>query len=230
MKKLLFALLLSTRVIRVISWLNRKRVPIICYHSVTSDAAPVERDPHKQHIPLRLFLSHLDYLQEHYNVISLSWYIKARQDKLRLPDRSVVLTFDDGFKDCYTVVAPHLRQRNLPAAVFIITERAFGRFVPKGESFMSWDQIRELAAAGIEIGSHGCSHLPLPELSLEEVTKELTESRAMLESNVGGGAPIPLPFAECCMSVPAGKLALERAMLDYRQDRLGSQSPAHRQQ
>jgi len=194
MKKLLFALLLSTRVIRVISWLNRKRVPIICYHSVTSDAAPVERDPHKQHIPLRLFLSHLDYLQEHYNVISLSRYIKARQDKLRLPDRSVVLTFDDGFKDCYTVVAPHLRQRNLPAAVFIITERAFGRFVPKGESFMSWDQIRELAAAGIEIGSHGCSHLPLPELSLEEVTKELTESRAMLESNVGGGAPIPLSY------------------------------------
>jgi peptidoglycan/xylan/chitin deacetylase (PgdA/CDA1 family) len=202
MKKLLFALLFYTRVIRLISWLNRKRVPIICYHSVTSDAAPVERDPHKQHLPLRLFLSHLDYLQTNHNVVSLSEYAQARRNNLSLPDYSVVLTFDDGFEDFQSVAAPHLRQRKLPATVFIITDRAFGRFVPKGESFLNWNQIRELAAAGIEIGSHSCSHLPLSELSLEEVTKELSESRALLESNVGC-TPIPLsyPFGQTSASI-----------------------------
>jgi peptidoglycan/xylan/chitin deacetylase (PgdA/CDA1 family) len=202
MKKLLFALLFSTRLVRLVSWLNRKRVPIVCYHSVTSDAAPVERDPHKQHIPLRLFLSHLDYLQTNYNVVSLSEYVQARRNNLNLPDYSVVLTFDDGFEDFQSIAAPHLRQRKLPATVFIITDRAFGRFVPKGESFLNWDQIRELAAAGIGIGSHSCSHLPLSELSLEEVTKELSESRALLESNVGC-APVPLsyPFGQTSESI-----------------------------
>jgi peptidoglycan/xylan/chitin deacetylase (PgdA/CDA1 family) len=202
MKKFLFALLFSTRVISLISWLNRKRVPILCYHSVTSDSAPVARDPHKQHIPLKLFLSHLDYLREHHNVISLAQYVEARVNKRRLPDRSVVLTFDDGFEDFYTVAAPHLNQRKLPATVFIIIDRAFGRFVPKGESFLSWDQIRELAAAGIEIGSHSCSHLPLSELSREEATKELSESRALLESNLGC-SPIPLsyPFGQTSESI-----------------------------
>src|SRR3954465_732647 len=108
MKKSLFALLLSTRVLGLISWLNRKRVPIICYHSVTSEAVAVERDPYKQHIPLKSFLGHLDYLQAHHNVISLSEYVEARRNKRRLPDRSVVLTFDDGFEDFYSVVAPQL--------------------------------------------------------------------------------------------------------------------------
>jgi peptidoglycan/xylan/chitin deacetylase (PgdA/CDA1 family) len=202
MKKTLFALLFSTRVINLISWLNRKRVPIICYHSVTSDAAPVARDPHKQHIPETLFLSHLDYLQGHHNVISLSEYVEARRKKRRLPDRSVVLTFDDGFEDFYSVAAPHLYERKLPVTVFIITDRAFGRFVPEGESFLSWDQIRELAAGGVEIGSHSCSHLPLSGLSREEVTKELSESRALLHSNVGC-APVSLsyPFGQTSESI-----------------------------
>jgi peptidoglycan/xylan/chitin deacetylase (PgdA/CDA1 family) len=202
MKKFLFALLFSTRVIGLIAWLNRKRVPIICYHSVTNDEDRVARDPHKQHIPLSLFLSHLDYLQEHHNVISLSQYVDARRNNRRLPDRSVVLTFDDGFEDFYSVAAPHLCQRRLPATVFIITERAYGRLIPKGESFLNWDQIRELATSGIEIGSHTCSHVPLSELSLEEATKELSESRAFLESNVGC-SPIPLsyPFGQTSESI-----------------------------
>ena len=193
MKKFLFALLYSTRAIGLISWLNRKRVSIICYHSVTDDADRVERDLYKQHIPLTRFLSHLDYLQAHHTVISLSQYVDARRNNLRLPNRSVVLTFDDGFEDFYTIAAPHLHQRRLPATVFIITERAFGRSVPKGESCLNWDQIRELAAAGIEIGSHTCSHLPLSEMSREEVTKELSESRALLESSVGC-SPIALSY------------------------------------
>jgi len=202
MKKTLFALLFSTRVINLISWLNRKRVPIICYHSVTGDAAPVARDPHKQHIPVKLFLSQLDYLQTHHNVISLSEYVEARRNKRKLPDRSVVLTFDDGFEDFYSVAAPHLYERKLPATVFIITDRVFGRFVPEGESFLSWDQIRELAAGGIEIGSHSCSHLPLSGLTREEGNKELSESRALLQSNVGC-SPIPLsyPFGQTSESI-----------------------------
>src|SRR5262252_6390878 len=58
MKKHFFALLHATGIIRAICWLNRKHVPILCYHSVIDGERHINSDPHKQHIPLRLFLEH----------------------------------------------------------------------------------------------------------------------------------------------------------------------------
>jgi peptidoglycan/xylan/chitin deacetylase (PgdA/CDA1 family) len=206
MKKLLFALLYSTRVIDLISWFNRKRVPIICYHSVTSDSAPVHHDPYKQHVQLTLFLRHLDHLQQKHNVVSLADYVQARARNRRLPDRSVVLTFDDGFEDFYSVAAPHLTGRKLPATVFIIIDRACGRLVPDGESFLSWNQIRELAAAGIDIGSHSCSHVALPELSPADAKKELADSHRIL-SNTLGRSQISLSYPFGKASEPISRTA-----------------------
>lgn len=178
MKKFLFALLHLTGVIHVISWVNRKHVPILCYHSVIDSEQHLTSDPHKQHIPLRLFLQHLDYLQKHHHVLSLNEFQLARRESRALPDRSVVLTFDDGFQDFATVVAPHLMRRNVPATVFVITDRAYGNLPPNGESFLTWEEIRELAKSGLDIGSHTCAHRHLPDLSLPEVMRELSESQA----------------------------------------------------
>ena len=205
MKKLLFALLRSTRLINVIAWWNRKRVPILCYHSVTDGAEPVQPDPHKQHIPLHLFLRHLDYLKRKHHVVSLAEFLKARRERHALPDYSVVLTFDDGFEDFYKVVASHLGQRKLPATVFVITDRADGRCVPNGESFLSWDEIRELASSGIDIGSHTCSHPYLPDLSVLDVTKELSESQAAIRSQLGQ--------AQVSLSYPYGQVSESIARL-----------------
>ena len=199
MKKLLFALLRATRVINVIAWLNRKRVPILCYHSVTDGAETIQPDPHKQHIPLHLFLQHLDYLKKKHNVVSLSEFQKATRARQALPNYSVVLTFDDGFEDFYKVAAPHIGRRKLPATVFVITDRADGRFVPNGESFLSWDEINELSSSGIDIGSHTCSHPYLPDLSLLDVTKELSESRAAIRSQ--------LSQAQISLSYPYGQVS-----------------------
>jgi peptidoglycan/xylan/chitin deacetylase (PgdA/CDA1 family) len=199
MKKLLFALLRSTRVISVIAWLNRKRVPILCYHSVTDGAEAVQPDPHKQHIPLHLFLQHLDYLEKKHNVVSLPEFQKATRERRALPNYSVVLTFDDGFEDFYKVVAPHLDRRKLPATVFVITDRADGCVVSNGESFLSWGKIRKLASSGIDIGSHTCSHPYLPDLSLQDVTKELSESQAAIRSQLGQ--------AQVSLSYPYGQVS-----------------------
>ncbi|HJZ79355.1 MAG TPA: polysaccharide deacetylase family protein [Pyrinomonadaceae bacterium] len=183
MKKFIFALLHSAHVTRVIAWLNRTQVPILCYHSVIDGEKHANSDPHKQHIPLRLFLKHLDYLQKHYNIISLNEFQRARRQNLLLPDYTVVLTFDDGFQDFFTVAAPHLTRRNLPATVFVITDRAFGRLPPNGESFLTWEEISQLAASGLDIGSHTCAHPRLPELSLQDVLKELSESLAAVRTH-----------------------------------------------
>ena len=180
MKKFLFALLNSTRLLRLIAWLNRKHVPILCYHSVIDSEQSLSSDPHKQHIPRQLFLKHLDYLQQHYRVITLNEFQKAKREHRPLPDYSVVLTFDDGFEDFSTVAAPHLIRRQIPATVFIITDRAYARLPPNGEAFLTWEEIRKLAASGIEIGSHTCAHPRLPELPLQEVMRELSESQSAI--------------------------------------------------
>jgi len=207
MKRRLFALLHSLSAIKLVSWLTRRRVPIVCYHSVTQ--VPVKVDPHKQHIPLPLFLQHLDYLQKHYRVISLSQYLEARRENRRLPHHSAVLTFDDGFADFYSVVAPELNRRKIPATVFVITDRASGGFVPNGESFLTWDQIRELAAKGVEIGSHSCSHPRLTDLSVDEITRELADSREALATCVGHSRiPLSYPFGQMSGAVAGQAEAL----------------------
>lgn len=168
---------------RLVAWLNRKDVPILCYHSVIDSNQQLVSDPHKQHIPLHLFLNHLDYLQQHYHVISLNEFQKARREKRQLPDYTTVLTFDDGFEDFSTVAAPHLIRRNLPATVFVITDRASARLPPNGESFLTWDEIRNLSSAGLEVGSHTCAHPRLPDLPMQEVMRELAESLSAVRTH-----------------------------------------------
>src|SRR5882672_1492499 len=108
MKKYLFALFHATRVLNLISWVNRRKVTILSYHSVVDDDDPLPHDSHKQHLPVRLFRKHLDYLQSNYTVIALSDFLIAKHEHRRLPNYSVVLTFEDGFQDFYTVAAGQL--------------------------------------------------------------------------------------------------------------------------
>jgi peptidoglycan/xylan/chitin deacetylase (PgdA/CDA1 family) len=197
MKKFLFARLHSTGVIRAISWVNRKRVPILCYHSVIDNEHRIHSDPHKQHIPLPLFLQHLDYLQKYFRVVSLTEFQRARRENRALPDNAVVLTFDDGFQDFATVVAPHLLSRNLPATVFVITDRAYGNLPPNGETFLTWEEIRELSESGLDIGSHTCAHPRLPDLSVADVMRELSESQAAVRMHT--------QQAEVALSFPFGQ-------------------------
>ena len=202
MKKYLFALLHATRALNLVSWLNRRKVTILSYHSIVDNHDPLRPDTYKQHLPVDLFCQHLDYLQSKYSVISLADFITARRENRRLPNHSVVLTFEDGFQDFYTVAARQLAQRRLPATVFIITDRAYGRLPPNGESFLSWEQIHELATSGIEIGSHTCSHPRLPDLSPEDVMRELADSRsAILEQLQPAHVPLSYPHGRTTNSI-----------------------------
>ncbi|MEO8433514.1 MAG: polysaccharide deacetylase family protein [Pyrinomonadaceae bacterium] len=206
MKRFLFALLKATRVISLLAWLNRGKATILCYHSVVEDGQPAPHDPHKQHIRLSLFLEHLDHLQENYRVIPLDHFLRALRNKQRLPDYSIVLTFDDGFHDFFSVAAKELSERQLPATVFIITGRADSTLPPNGESFLSWQEVEQLTRSGIQVGSHTCSHPRLPDLSLAEVRRELADSRtAILDHTKQADLPLSYPYGET--SEPVSQLA-----------------------
>src|SRR5918992_3431591 len=124
MKKAFFVVLHITGLTAFARWYYRKRVVFLCYHGVTKRAARNTDDPKGLHVNHFRFKQHLEFLRTHYQVIPLSDYIAAQRDERSLPHYSVVLTFDDGFRNFLTVAAPLLAQYAMPATVFLVTDRA----------------------------------------------------------------------------------------------------------
>ena len=206
MKRFLFALLMFSRVTRLIAFLNRRRVTILCYHSITAQELPIDDDPHKLHIPGSHFVKQLEYLQSFHNVISLDEFLSAVREHRELPDHSVVLTFEDGVRNFLTVAAPHLQRLGMPATNFIITghtslavrPNANHKWQPSDDrTFLSWPDVEELAQAGIQFGSHTCSHANLTELSAAEAERELTDSHQSLSARIQQSQfPLSYPFGQ----------------------------------
>jgi peptidoglycan/xylan/chitin deacetylase (PgdA/CDA1 family) len=195
MKKILFAVLYRLGVTKFAAWWNRDRVAFLCYHGVTKQLQRRRDDPKGLHVHHSRFAAHLDFLQRHYNIVSLSDYMMARAKGSSLGPYSVVLTFDDGFRNFLTVAAPILAARRIPATVFLITDRTGEE--PEGgrnpawttrddRRYLSWWEARELKEKhGFEFGSHTCSHSRLVGLSAADTDRELLHSFDQLVTHLG---------------------------------------------
>jgi peptidoglycan/xylan/chitin deacetylase (PgdA/CDA1 family) len=112
-----------------------------------------------------------------------------------LPQRAVLLTFDDGYRDNLENALPILRRHGYPAVLFVpIGFLDDGRPLPHEESLrllgvrnetLDWDELAELEAGGIRIESHGIGHRPLSELDPAEATREIALSKLRLEERLG---------------------------------------------
>lgn len=98
-----------------------------------------------------------------------------------LPSKPVIITFDDGYGDAYSVAMPTLRKYGYTGVFYIITQDV-GK-----KSFLTWSQIKEMSDGGMTIGSHTISHPNLAEegISLERVQRELIDSKKTIESYTG---------------------------------------------
>ena len=107
--------------------------------------------------------------------------------EVMLPDRSTLVTLDDGCASVHAHAMPVLRRHGAMAVAFITTdpESAIFRESGEGERRMSDDEIRELAAADVTIGSHAVSHRPLSAMSEDEIRRELEDSKRTLEGILG---------------------------------------------
>lgn len=200
MKKILFSLLYFADITRFAAWWHRERVVFLCYHGVTKHPTRSPNDPKGLHVNHLRFKKHLQFLESHYRVISLSDYIKARADRRSLPPYCVVLTFDDGFRNFLTVAAPLLSKHQMPATVFLVTDNASESSqqiltnewtADDDRSYLSWKDANYLKEKHkIEFGSHTCSHSGLLTLTLEEAKRELLHSYEQLISNLTVEAPV----------------------------------------
>ncbi len=154
-------------------------VPVLMYHSINngSEGSRLIVDP-------ATFKKQMKFLKEHnFNCISLDEYVDNIKNRKKQKRKSVVITFDDGNMDNYVQVFPVLKEFNMPATMFIVTD-----WVGK-ENMLDWPQIEELEKSDlIEIGSHSITHGMLTRMPKAEMLREISQSKQILENALN--API----------------------------------------
>lgn len=162
-----------------ISWLTMTPAPqgvlVLEYHHVSDD---VEDEGWAYTVPVADFKEQLDYLQaQGYTTISMQDFVRAKKGKQELPDKPLILTFDDGYEDNYTVLLPMLEERGMKATVYMVTN-SIGR-----KGYLSWNQLRDMQNRGIELGSHTANHQPLTSLERDKQAEEMKLSKLLMEWN-----------------------------------------------
>jgi peptidoglycan/xylan/chitin deacetylase (PgdA/CDA1 family) len=173
-----------------------KGIPVLMYHALEDSVlSRASMDPAG-----RLYLLHADVFRDHMARLKDDGFrgvlLKDLSSKKCLPQKPLVITFDDGHVSDYEIALPILDSFSFRAE-FFITTRWIG-----GPGYLDASQIRALAAAGMGIGAHGATHTFLDDLSPAAAKTEMVESRESLEAILG--APIN------ALSFPGGRRPNER--------------------
>jgi peptidoglycan/xylan/chitin deacetylase (PgdA/CDA1 family) len=142
-------------------------------------------------IPVERFVEQLGWLRDHgHHFVTLDQVADHLHAGAPLPDRPVLVTFDDGCESVYARALPVLKGQGVPAAVFVTCDAGSWIF-HEGEYFerrMTPEEVRACHEAGITVGSHAVTHRGLDEMDTSEALGELRESRRILSQ--WSGAPV----------------------------------------
>lgn len=161
---------------------RRIRVPILMYHYVSNPLADADEYRIDLSLAPDVFEQHMEYLfYEGYTPISLYQLHDALMTGTKLPPKPVVLTFDDGYSDHYTSVFPVLRRYGYTATFFIIT----GMPDHSRPEYMTWEQIAEMAHAGMSMESHTRDHPSLNGRDYDFLVYQLLGAQQSIEHFTG---------------------------------------------
>lgn len=155
------------------------RVPILMYHYISvppPDADVIRRD---LSIPPETFEEHLRFLKEAgYTSISLADLALALEAGYPLPEKPIILTFDDGYQDNFEVAFPLLQRYGFTATFFLLT----APIDAQDPAYISWDQAIALDAAGMELGAHGYTHVDLRGHTVDYLVWQILGSKEAIEA------------------------------------------------
>lgn len=149
-----------------------KGIPVLMYHSISTEPGNTLCVPEKQ------FSEEMDWLKSQgYHSITVDQFYEALANGGQVPEKPVLITFDDGYKDGYTAAWPIMKQYGFVGTFFIITNA----IVP---SRIDWDQLKDLVKNGNSIGSHTVHHLDMPTLKDSQQESEIADSKKVLEDGL----------------------------------------------
>jgi len=163
-------------------------IPVLMYHRIVSEAQKYSH--HGIWVTAQSFEQNLISLRQRgYSSITFKQYQLFLNREFTLPNRPVILTFDDGYEDNYTLAFPLLRKYGFSAVIFLVanaTRRTnFWDIDEPKVQLLNEKQICEMSTAGIEFGSHTVTHPNLSQCSPEQIRKELVESKQVIERMTG---------------------------------------------
>ncbi|GAV21545.1 polysaccharide deacetylase family protein [Carboxydothermus pertinax] len=200
MKRILFISLLAAIAIAsivTVGWFTASRVTfadyrergviILMYHKVNPDW---KTGGLGLRVPPREFDWQMHFLKENgFHVVSLNEAVDYLEYGKPLPEKPIVITFDDGYRDNYYYAFPILKKYGFRATIFIITgivgkTNEWDEREGKPTNYMlTWQQIDEMAKYGIEFGAHTVNHPRLTKVPLTVAEKEIVDSKKMLEEH-----------------------------------------------
>ncbi len=168
------------------------RVPILMYHAVATDPNDATR---ALSVTPEAFARQMEAIGDRGLTPLTTADLAGRWRSGRpLPPRPVLVTFDDGYEGVHRHALPVLRKHGFPATLFVSTGWISGAHDTGGglDRMLDWDQVRELAGSGVEIGGHSHSHPQLDQLDDDALRFELTRCRDIVAGELGA---LPVSFA-----------------------------------
>ena len=150
---------------------NEKGLPILMYHSIAYEKGNNLR------VPVQVFKEQMQVLKdEGFATLTLEQAYDFLKNNKPIPEKSVVITFDDGYLDNYTDAFPVLKSMGFKATVFVITSQ-----VDKNPTCITSEMIKDMDKNGFDIQSHTVHHLDLDGLTYEKQVQELKQSKEFLD-------------------------------------------------
>ena len=164
---------------------HRAKIPILLYHALFEG----RNHPEKYAVAMGTFEQHINYLSKKgFESLSFDAFLNGFQ-----PDpgkKYIIITFDDGNDSDYSIAFHILRKHGFGATFFLTVGRIGTR------NYLDWDHLKEMIDGGMSIQSHSLNHLFLSDLGKDNLHKELTESKTILEDKLS----LPVDF----ISLPGG--------------------------
>jgi peptidoglycan/xylan/chitin deacetylase (PgdA/CDA1 family) len=166
---------------------ERARGRILCYHSVgqaefgVNDVSP---ERFRRHIEIAL--------EQGYHFVAPA-EIAAHGGG----PKDLAISFDDALKSVLTNADPILREHKIPYSVFVVSEWSAQTEDWSKTGVLGWSELKEMRAAGVELGSHSDTHRDFGEIDLDRARREFVRSREIMRENLGFTPDVfAIPFGQ----------------------------------
>jgi peptidoglycan/xylan/chitin deacetylase (PgdA/CDA1 family) len=177
----IFTLTITCALLSINTWAKDNAV-ILLYHHVSNSTPKVTS------VSPETFREHMQYLAEHFQVLTLKEVIETLQNKQPLPDKAVVITFDDGYENIYDNAHPILKEFSFPYTIFINPP-----LIGNVNYQLDWQQVKLMAKEGASFANHGSQHTHMltkndnesEESWLDRTIQEIENAETILKDNLG---------------------------------------------
>lgn len=155
-------------------WPKNSLIPVLIYHDISAAKQPTD----SYTVERELLARELDHLKtKGYTPLTFAGAQLLREQN-KLPNKPIIISFDDALPGQRQVI-DLLRERGMSATFFIPSD------LVGDTTHMSWDGIRSVAGAGMEIGGHTKNHVHLREMKGEGLTNEIVGDKQHIEAEIG---------------------------------------------